>query len=126
MEVVGQILKGLNTYFDFSNPFIYRVLYLNHAFIVANLLRRFFENKTYFPNTDGKTTTNYPLFAGCMLMIASGLGGAIVVGVLLGETQSYLTQDFLLLYLFCAWILTIYFPFNLVYYLTGNVVVEVL
>ena len=59
-------------------------------------------------------------------MVVTGMGGAILNALLLGEPQGFIQQDTPLLYFLCVWTLVAYSPFNIVHYLTGNVVFEVL
>lgn len=122
VDVNGYYNVCYNSLFTHTHKYSHIASTVNHSFIVANIIFKLFKQN---PRKDANGETQFPLVAGVLMMLVTGLGGAIINAVLLGEQQVFLSQDILLAYFLLAWALTIYSPFYVVHYLTGNVVVEV-
>ncbi|KAL0478554.1 hypothetical protein AKO1_008134 [Acrasis kona] len=103
-----------------EHTFFY-LLFLNHAFVTANNV---FRNMKMLLND--KSITQIPLLAGFLFMIAAGLGGSICNSVITAKPMVFLEMDVIILFFFVAWVLVAFFPGQLIHYITGNPLVELL
>lgn len=106
------LLEQFNSFTKSSHFF--EIALANHCFFVANNLLRTLKTK--------KSRSEIGLLAGFLLCIIGGFGGALISTTLTGNgIGSFLfSDDKFLIYMFSAWFLVLYAPFNLVHKLTSN------
>ncbi|KAL9648040.1 hypothetical protein ABK040_012094 [Willaertia magna] len=105
---------------------IFNLCFLNHAFIIAIIIYKSLKSHLLDSsnNSNNKQQQNIPYVIGLLLCFALGTGGAILNALLLGEHQIYFDYDNITFYFICAWTLVIYSPFNIIYYLLGNFIIQ--
>lgn len=103
MESVESYLQiAIEKYNSLSNDQIFSLFYLNHSFIIANIV--------YSQLTAPGGRRGTPLLFGLLLCIVTGLGGSILCNFLLGKPQILLDNDIFIGYMLIAWVFTVYLP----------------
>uniref|UniRef100_A0A7S1PHC4 Uncharacterized protein n=1 Tax=Percolomonas cosmopolitus TaxID=63605 RepID=A0A7S1PHC4_9EUKA len=114
------VLEYLTQFHEFSQTRTFLSIALaNHCLIVSNTVLRNLTSK--------RARSQIGLLAGFLLCIIGGYGGAILTGLIKGNGAlgTFLFgNDMWLIYMFVAWVLVLFAPFNLVHLLTGNALVQ--
>ena len=89
----GLVSQAIDSFKSLDEKLVFNVLFLNHAFIVALMVKRAFEG------LKSRGLEKIPFVAGWLLCFAIGTGGAILTSLLLGKPQIFFDVDVINLYL---------------------------
>lgn len=106
----------LHSLYHLDKQSAFRLFYLNHAFLNANATLRLFQS------LGSNSGNDVPFLMGLLYMVCSGLGGALITDLFLGNSQFLLASDIYILYYLVVWILVLYSPFGIVHKLTSHFV----